>query len=66
MQKVFTKMEDLKTIHNDVEFDLARAVSMDEMLNMVKEHIHELYQKQNYENKSESLAGSMELLQQYN
>ena len=36
--------------NNNVENDLANAISMDELLAKVKEHIHELYQKPNYAN----------------
>ena len=36
--------------NNNVDNDLANAISMDELLAKVKEHIHELYQKPNYAN----------------
>lgn len=49
--------------NNSVDNDLANAVSMDELLAKVKEHIHELYQKPNYENTSKSPTNSIEILQ---
>ena len=50
--------------NNNVDNDLANAISMDELLAKVKEHIHELYQKPNYANTSKNYTGSIEVLQQ--
>lgn len=55
-----------KISSNSSKDDLRRAISMDEMLVLVKKHIHELYQKRNYESKSKSVARDMEILQRPN
>jgi hypothetical protein len=55
-----------KISSNSSKDDLRRAISMDEMLVLVKKHIHELYQKRNYESKSKSVARDMEILQRSN
>jgi len=55
-----------KIYSNSSKEDLKRAISMDEMLVLVKQHIHELYQKRNYESKSKSVTRDMELLQRSN
>lgn len=49
--------------NNNVDNDLANAISMDELLAMVKEHIHELYQKPNNANTSKNHTSSIEVLQ---
>jgi hypothetical protein len=55
-----------KISSNSSKDDLRRAISMDEMLVLVKKHIHELYKNRNYERKSKSVARDMELLQRPN
>ena len=59
----FLKMKTILKIENNVDNDLARAISMDEMLNMVKEDIHEIYKNQNNEIDSKNIARSKKVLQ---
>ena len=56
-------MKTILKIENNVDNDLARAISMDEMLNMVKEDIHEIYKNQNNEIDSKNIARSKKVLQ---